>query len=130
MVAHCAEIEKHGALDIEYEVNEKQSCVLRCNHVGMIVRWDQRYGNTLNESGLAVEQYRGRLRFSRDPELRIHYFPPECLKKTGYEPHLSRSREFGWKLIGKSTEFIPSETLAQHCVMQFLDLVNRENAKN
>lgn len=130
IVAYCAEIEKCGALDMEYEVNEKQSCILRCNNVGMIVRFDQRYVNTLDESGLAVEQYRGLLRFNRDSVSQVHYFPPKLIKKEEYEPDLSRSRQLGWKLTGKFTEFIPSGTLAQHCVMQFLDLVKRENAKN
>jgi hypothetical protein len=128
MVKHCAAIGKDGALDLEYEVVGQQACVLRCGQAGMVVRWDQSYSDTLNDSGLAVEEYRGHLRFNQDAQQHVHWFPPECLEKTLYEPDLSRSREYGWKLTGESTEFVPSATLAQTCVMQFLNLVERQRS--
>jgi hypothetical protein len=117
---------KDGELNLECEVNVKQTCALRCEQAGMVVRWEQRSRNTLNDSVLTVEEYRGHLTFNRDSEKHVQYIPPVLLKSTQYELDWFRSREYGWKMSGKSTEFVPSVTLAQTCVMQFLYLVERQ----
>ncbi len=53
---------------------------------------------------------------------------PDRIAETEYEPELSRSREYGWKRKGQSTEFITSGALAEKCVIQLVDLVERCNA--
>lgn len=122
----CSEIQNAGSLDIECEVNEKQSCILRCEQVGMILRWNQPYQNALYQAMLSVGTYLGHLRLSRDAGLRVHFQQPQNLKQTEYDPDISRSREFGWKLAGKSEEFIASENLAQNSLMDFLKLIKKQ----
>jgi hypothetical protein len=121
----CADVRAHGHLDIECEVNQ-QTCLLRFEGVGMIVIWHQLYSNTLDHSGLSVDEYAGHLRFNRDRGPFVHFQNPDHIKHTDYEPELSRSREYGWKLAGKSAEFIPTNAMAEKCVMQFMDLIDRE----
>jgi hypothetical protein len=91
----------------------------------MTLNWHQRYYNSLDDSGLSVDEYRGHLRFKRDQGMFVQIQIPERTKSTVYEPELSRSRECGWKLAGRATDFIPTKTLAEKCVMQFLDLIAR-----
>lgn len=124
----CLTIQNDGTLDIECEVNGGDACILRCEQVGMILRWNQPYGNVLQKSMLFVESYRGHLRFNRDPDMRVHYHPPDLLERLKYDPDLSRAREFGWKLSEDSTEFVPSETVAQNSLMEFLKLVEKGRA--
>jgi len=121
----CSDVSGHGHLDIEWEVNRRQSCVLRFEHIGMIVRWYQRYNNSLEESGLSLDEYSGHLRLKRDQGMFVQFQPPDRIKSTVYEPELSRSREYCWKLAGRSTDIIPTKTLAEKCAMQFMDLVAR-----
>lgn len=126
MAKQCGAIRKDGALDLECEINGKSACILRCEQAGLIARWDQRYQNSLEESHLTIEHYRGHLRFNSDPQLHVHYFPPDRVKSMAYEPDMSRSRDYGWSLAGKGAKFVASETLAQNLVMEFLELVGRE----
>ena len=121
---YCAEISAQGHLEIECEVNGKQACILRHDRVGMIVIWQQMYGNSLDNSGLSVDEYNGRLCFNSDQGVHIH-IPQKPIKSTRYEPDLSRSREYGWRLAGKSTDIIPSQALAEKCLLQFMDLIER-----
>jgi hypothetical protein len=121
----CSDVSRQGHLDIECEANGRQSCVLRFEDVGMTLNWHQRYYNSLDDSGLSVDEYRGHLRFKRDQGMFVQIQIPERTKSTVYEPELSRSRECGWKLAGRATDFIPTKTLAEKCVMQFLDLIAR-----
>jgi len=127
--AQISTIAQDGTLETECEVNGCQACILRCEGVGMIVRWEQPDMNSLEGSSLIVAHYQGHLRFNRDPQARVHYFQPECVKTIKYDPDLSRSRQYGWKLSVKRAEFVPSHTLAQTCVMQFLDLVMKQRTK-
>ena len=47
-----------GSLDIEFEINPGQACIMRSGRVGMIVRWAQQYRNVLDdENGLYVAEY-------------------------------------------------------------------------
>lgn len=125
----CREIESAASVDLEYEIIPKQSCVLRCEQVGMVIRWNKPYGNTFDESSLRVETYDGHLRFSRDQSDRFHYFHPQLLTRIDYDPDLSRTRNLGWKLAGRSEDFIPSEALAEKCLMEFLQLIAKRRAE-
>jgi hypothetical protein len=121
----CADVRAHGHLDIECEVNQ-QACILRFEGVGMIVIWQQRYMNSLDDGGLSVDEYDGHLRFNRDQGAFVHFQNPDRIKHTDYEPSLSRSREYGWQPTGKAANFIPTNAMAEKCVMQFMDLIDRE----
>jgi len=119
----CDAVNADGNLEIECELNLRDhACVMRLGRTGMVVRWDQPYSNGLENSCLSVEEYNGRLRFSGELWNQVMARPPELLRKTKYEPQLSRARDYGWREEGGSEdEFMPSNTLAEKCVLQLLD---------
>jgi len=81
----------------------------------------------LDNSCLSVEEYNGRLRFSDELWNQVIVRPPELLRRTEYEPQLSRARDYGWREEGDSEdEFMPSNTLAEKCVLQLLDSTQRK----
>lgn len=126
----CDDVNGRGHLQIRYETefrerNAYQSCILTDGRVGMIVIWHQQYGNLLDNSGLSIQEYNGRLIFNSEMGRHGCLRPPDRIVETEYEPELSRAREYGWKQHGKSTEFISSSALATRCVLQFMDLVDR-----
>jgi hypothetical protein len=95
----------------------------------MIVAWRQQWSSTLEHSGLIVKEYNGRLLL--ESELRMGMMllsKPTPICETRYEPELSRSREYGWKRSGRSTEFITSTSLGELYVIQLMDLIERNNS--
>jgi hypothetical protein len=129
----CAEVNAASHLQLEVETqyvygNSHQACILRNDLVGMIVIWRQPYGNLLEGSGLFVQEYNGRLLFNSEVGRLMQMKRPDQLAELKYEPELSRSREYGWKRKGSSTEFITSAALAEKCVIQFVDLIERYNS--
>ncbi|MFZ1084651.1 MAG: hypothetical protein WAN35_06785 [Terracidiphilus sp.] len=117
------EVNNQSEIDIECEMN-REACVLRHQRVSMIVRWHQRYTNSLEDSGVSVEEYNGRLLFNR--ELGKFYQPiqPDQIKKLEYVPDISRALDYGWRrAVNETKDFIPSKELANQCLIQFLDLI-------
>lgn len=112
--------------EIEFgEGSVDQQCVLTDGRVGMIVLWRQPWANLLDDSGLFVQEYnRGLILPSARGRL-IYSQPPKRIAETTYEPELSRARALGWKQRGKSPEFISSPALAERCVLQFIELLDR-----
>ena len=53
---------------------------------------------------------------------------PERISESQYEPELSRSRDLGWKPKNHPDKFLSSASLAEKCVIQFVDLIDRYNA--
>jgi hypothetical protein len=130
---HCAEVNAASHLQIEHETqyapgNSHQACILRNDRIGMIVIWRQPYGNILEGSGLFVQEFNGRMLFSSEVGRLMQLKSPDQVAEHKYEPELSRSREYGWKVKGQSSEFITSTALAQKCVIQFVDLIERYNS--
>jgi hypothetical protein len=126
---HCKEVNAQGHLQIRHSKDLKkgttnQSCILTDNRVGMIVTWRQQYSNLLDHSGLFVQEYIGGLILHHETSSLMYFDQPQLLHETNYDPELSLGREYGWKQE-KSTEFISSIALAQKCVIQFMDLVDR-----
>lgn len=119
----CAVVNAHGHLEIEYERNSS-ACILRCKNVGMIVAWQQQYSNSLEDSALSIDEYHGRLLFNRELTGVIQIQRPERIKNAKYEPELSRAREYGWTQAGNSAEFISSKSLAERCILQFMELID------
>jgi hypothetical protein len=124
----CLRIRNDGSIDLECEVNGSDACIMRCEQMGMIVRWHQPYGNVLHDSSLYVESYSGHLWFNRESRAGVHFHMPELLSRIEYDPDLSRSRELGWRLSKRSAQFLTSETLAQNAMMDFLKLVASQRA--
>jgi len=50
---------------------------------------------------------------------------PQRIRQNKYEPELSTARQYGWRKE-QSTEFISSAALAHTCVVQFIDLIDRD----
>lgn len=128
----CCEINGLGHLQIRYEAtfqerNASQSCILTDDQVSMIVLWHQPWSNTLDKSGLLVREFNDRWLFNSERGRLMQMRQPEQIGETKYEPELSRSREYGWKKVSRSTEFITSLALAESCLIQFMDLVERNN---
>jgi len=121
----CREVNAQGNLEIEYETNEGHACILRHDRVGVVVNWHQKYGNSLDDSGLSVDEFTGPLILQRELGRFMYFRQPEKIKSTTYEPELSRAREYGWKMSGRSTAFVSSASLAEKCVLQLMDLIER-----
>jgi hypothetical protein len=120
-------VNAHGDLEVECEASDS-TCVLRSDNVGMILRWDQRFDRSLEGSALSVEEYTGRLRFNRDQERYISFARPECIKREAYKPELSRAREYGWVLNSNEEEYVSSASIADKCLLQLMNLIERERA--
>ena len=122
----CAEVNANGYLQIETEINAHQAIILRTGQSGMIVIWHQQYSNRLDDySGLYAREFNGRLILNSELGRIMQLEQPKLIREVKYEPELSRAGEYGWKLTGKSTEFLSSSTLATKCVLQFMGLLER-----
>jgi hypothetical protein len=118
------DINAHGHEDFECEATQ-DSCVIRGDQIGLIVRWNQPYGNSLDRSALEVEEYSGRLWLRRDPQRQAQNIPPDRINQYVYKPELSHARDYGWRLESGREEFTPTKTLADKCLLQFMDLMER-----
>jgi hypothetical protein len=48
------------------------------------------------------------------------------VSETKYDPDLSRALEYGWKSQRGLKNFLSSKELASQCIIQFLDLADRD----
>lgn len=120
------EVSNQSEVDIECEMN-REVCVLRNQRVSMIVRWHQRYANSLEDSGVSVEEYNGPLLFNRERGQFIQFDRPDQIKKLEYVPDISRALDYGWRhAVSEPQDFIPTKELANQCLIQFLDLIRRD----
>lgn len=103
---------------------KNDACILTSNSVGMIIRWQQPFINVLDKSVLLVEEYDGRLLLTSELNLML-LRTAEGLQRDIYEPELSRAREYGWRKEDEDTDFFTSAALAERCVIQFIDLLDR-----
>lgn len=129
----CSELPSGGRLSIETEIDlrersAQQAIVIRNQDVGMIVAWQQPYTNSLQSSGLYIREYNSPLLFTSELSRRMYLRQPEQIKETKYDPELSRSRELGWSATRDQVAFISTQALAEKCVIEFLDLIERFNA--
>lgn len=107
------------------EGNARQTCFLTDGRVGMTITWLQRYANSLEGSGLSVQEFNGGLILPSERGRRVFLEQPRRIAESTYEPELSRSRLYGWRRGAYSAEFISSSELAKKCVVQFIDLLDR-----
>jgi hypothetical protein len=126
----CEEVNGYGHLQIRHEStfedrSSHQACLLTDNRVGMSIVWRQTYSNTLDKSGLFIQEFNGRILLRSEIGHLMLHTEAVRLGEKKYEPQLSRSREYGWKPVGTSEDFISSKNLAEKCVLQFMELVER-----
>ncbi|MGB6689028.1 MAG: hypothetical protein WBE76_14430 [Terracidiphilus sp.] len=124
----CDEVNAAGPPQIRYQVQLKegiieQICTLAGPRVGMLVIWFQRFGNSLDNALLGVREFNKNMII---PPGNIRMDQPEMVSETKYDPDLSRALEYGWKPQRGQKGFISSKELASQCVIQFLDLMNRD----
>ena len=130
----CAAVSASGHAQIRYETTFKErssyrSCILTDDRVGMIISWHQQYSNTLDHTQFLVQEFTNGLIFNSELGRKTYFDQPKPIGDTKYDPDLSRSREYGWKKRADQTsEFLTSTLLAEKCVIQFLDLVERYNS--
>jgi hypothetical protein len=128
MERQIVEINAIGSLAIECELKPSFACLLRNDRVGMIVRWHQQYSNSIENSGLTVEEYNRSLLFQSELGHFMQLSPPECIKTLTYEPDLSPAFEYGWRASPGTKDFISTKELADKCLLQFMDLIQRDRA--
>ena len=127
---HCLEVNNNrGSLQIRcgFNLDDRsalQECIMTNGQVALSVSWLQRYVNTLEGSSLIVGEYRQNLMIPSERQGRMYIDPPQPIRETIYSPDLSLARELGWK-PQYNTEFISSSALAEHCVIQFMELARR-----
>jgi hypothetical protein len=131
LVKQIEDINAVSDLNIEHQTKLcfgeiDQSCLLGTQELGMAIVWFQRYCNTLDSNtALFVREFSESL-IIPPGYMRTHQ--PNMLKEDKYDPDISRTREYVWKLRKGNGELISSRDLAEKLILQFLDLVERDRA--
>jgi hypothetical protein len=120
------ELRSHGHAGLECEANPSEHVILRYQRVGMIIRWSQRWSNSLEDSGLFVEEYNSRLLFNSELGQQMYIKRPEIIQTHHFNPDVSRGFAYGWKAAKGANDFIPTESLADFCLIKFIDLIERD----
>jgi hypothetical protein len=124
----CDEVNDGGHERIEYQLHLKetdmeQTCVLGSFRVGMLVSWYKPFGNSLDRSFLGIREFNEN---TIVPHGYVRMNQPDVISDVKYDPDLSRAFEYGWKPQTGNKACISSKDLASQCVIQFLDLINRD----
>jgi hypothetical protein len=124
----CDNVNKAGHDHVEYRLHIKerdreQTCTIDGPRVGMGISWFQPYGNLLDKAFLGIREFNESLIV---PAGHFRMNNPDVLTEIRYDPDVSRAREYGWKPQHGDKGFISSKDLASQCVIQFLDLMNRD----
>ena len=103
-----------------HERTPQQICALTSDSVALAVSYYQPSGNSLHEALLAVRQF--------DQSLLASFVvrQPRPLREVQYIPSVSRGLQYGWALKKRPNDFISTAELANQCVMQLLDLIERD----
>jgi TIR domain len=125
----CADIKGQALMQIRCgsdfsDRSSLQSCTVTDGRVGLLVVWRQQYINTLDGSGLFVREFHGGLILPSEARDRMYVNEPRQLSETKYSSELSRARQHGWSERGEGP-FLSSTSLAEQCVIRFVDLANR-----
>ncbi len=121
--SQLGELKSHGHAEPECEAKPPEHVILRNEKVGMIIRWRQRWTNSLEDSGLFVEEYNSRLLFSSELGSLMYSRRPQIIQTQQFSPEISRGFAYGWKSEEKAKGFISTESLADLCLIKFIDLV-------
>jgi hypothetical protein len=124
--SQIVELKSHGHAELECEANPSEHVILRHQKVGMIIRWRQTWTNSLDDSGLFVEEYSSRLLFNSELGSQMYFRRPEIIQTHQFDPDISRGFAYGWKAARGTHDFISTEALADLCLIKFIDLVQRD----
>ncbi len=125
---HCDEVNAAGDVQIRYAAHlrrgdREQSCTITNDRVSLRVFWYQPYSNSLDTAFLGVNEFNQGLLI---PPGHLHLVTPEVIHDEKLLPDLSPARDYGWTFERKPERFISSKELANHCVLQLLDLIDRD----
>lgn len=130
IAARCDEIAAKGRIVIRVgaaanprlQLNE---CVLTNNSVSLVVSWVQRFSNNIDDCVLVWREFNRKMPLPGERPMFVS--EATILRETRFPPELSRAREYGWIEQGTASPFFSSVALAEKCVIQFLDLVGRDD---
>lgn len=133
----CDRIKSDQRLQIDYEITEEfnasPSVAVTDGLVGMAVCWYQPYSNTLDKSRLEIREYPFPLFLKKNAQSRgnfVYFGQRHPIRERHFEAELSRARELGWKGTDAHPEFIATTALAEQCIIEFLDLVEKRKTGN
>jgi hypothetical protein len=124
----CDEANSASHLQIRYSTNIRQGnveqiCTLCEGRVSLFVVWYQQSYNSLDNAFLGVREFDECLLI---PQGYMHLRRPELIGEKKFSPDLSPAREYGWRLKNGQGGFISSKELANKCVLQFLELIEKD----
>jgi hypothetical protein len=119
--ALCAQVTAEGTITIEF-YSEGASCHIRTARVSLTV--NLQWANF--DSELVVREFDRKLAVPARGEQLIYVSgQPREIRATRFLPDLDRARNLGWIEQGQSSTFITSDALANHVVIQLIDLSER-----
>jgi hypothetical protein len=126
----CGDINAKGIVSIRVGSTanpriQLNQCVLTNDRVSLVAVWVQTILNYIDDCAFVVREFNRKMPL---PGQRLMFLSePRTLRETRFLPELSRAREYGWTEEGTPSRFLSSVALAEKCVIQFLDLVARDN---
>ena len=121
--SQVGKLKSHGHNGPECEANPPEHVIIRHQKVGMILRWRQRWTNSLEDSGLFVERYNSKLLFHSELGAQMYSRRPEVVQTHHFDPDISRRFAYGWRAANGASDFISTESLADLCLIKFIDLI-------
>ena len=124
----CDDANSAGHVQIRHSTkiqmgNVDQSCTITGGRVSVVVFWHQLCYNSIEDSFLGIREFNECLLI---PPGNIFLQQPEVIGEKKFSPDLSTARQYGWQLLHGSEAFVSSEELACKCVLQLLDLIDRD----
>lgn len=124
----CDEANTAGNLQIRYstnveEGNVEQVCTLCIGRVSLVIFWYQPLENSIEKASLGAREFNECMLL---PPNHVHFQTPEIIGEKRFSPDLSPAREYGWQLMQGTGGFVSSKELASKCVLQFLNLIDRD----
>jgi len=131
IIKQLEDVNSNGHLNIEHQTKLRigqieQYCQLGMHRLSMSIIWFQPYSNMLGDDAALIVR-----EFNENVIILPGHFrlqQPDVLKEEKYDPDISRTREYVWRLKKSKGELVTSRDLATKLVLQFLELVERDRA--
>ena len=129
--AQLEDMNANGHLNVQHQTHVRpgdtiQSFILGIQRVGMTIVWFQRSAYSLNEDSALIVRELPVNAIIPPGHMRVK--EPEPLKEDLYDPDISRTGDYVWKMRKGQKELISSRDLATRLVLQFLNLLERDRA--
>lgn len=110
--------ERSSSLGLQAGVDNPR-CIITTGEASVALYWHQRYQNTLNDSGLAVREFIGRLALPQQSGTLVNQ--PEEILEQWYQFDLTPEHGWCWR-EQTSGQHVTSAALADYCVTRLLRL--------